>query len=70
TISTDLECHACLDLNCSNRPVRTRTPGGVAGERPVRTAPYADQWFGHDPNHGTKPYLTTAIFSFLPPLYV
>ncbi|MDB5855051.1 MAG: hypothetical protein JWR22_3092, partial [Herminiimonas sp.] len=42
TISTDLECHACLDLNCSNRPVRTRTPGGVAGERPVRTAPYAD----------------------------
>ena len=33
---------ACLDLNYSNRPVRTRMPGGVAGERPIWAAPYAD----------------------------
>ena len=30
------------DLNFSNRPVRTRMPGGVAGERPHKVAPYAD----------------------------
>ena len=30
------------DLNFSNRPVRTRTPGGVAGAQPVMAAPYAD----------------------------
>jgi RNA-directed DNA polymerase len=32
----DLIGSACLgshDLNCSNRPVRTRMPGGVGGER-------------------------------------
>jgi hypothetical protein len=26
----------------SNRPARTRMPGGVAGERPVKAVPYAD----------------------------
>jgi len=30
------------DLNLSNRPVRTRMPGGVAGALSGRTAPYAD----------------------------
>jgi RNA-directed DNA polymerase len=30
------------NLNPSNRPVRIRTPGGVAGERPHKVAPYAD----------------------------
>jgi hypothetical protein len=30
------------NLNLSNRPVRTRMPGGVAGERPMKAAPYAD----------------------------
>ena len=36
------ECHACPDLKLSNRPVRTRTPGGVAGVPPTMEAPYAD----------------------------
>ena len=30
---------AAHDLNSSNRPVRTRMPGGVAGERPKRSSP-------------------------------
>ena len=30
------------DLNFSNRPVRTRMPGGVAGVQSAMTAPYAD----------------------------
>jgi hypothetical protein len=30
------------DLNFSNRPVRTRMPGGVAGAQSIMTAPYAD----------------------------
>jgi hypothetical protein len=30
------------NLNSSNRPVRTRMPGGVAGERSLKIAPYAD----------------------------
>ena len=30
------------DLNFSNRPVRTRMPGGVAGAQPLMAAPYAD----------------------------
>ena len=30
------------NLNLSNRPVRTRMPGGVAGERPMKAVPYAD----------------------------
>ena len=30
----------CTDLNCSNRPVRTRMPGGVGGARSgILTAP-------------------------------
>ena len=29
-------------LNHSNRPVRTRMPGGVAGVQPIKAAPYAD----------------------------
>ena len=37
------ECHACPDLKLSNRPVRTRTPGGVAGVPPTMEAPYADR---------------------------
>jgi hypothetical protein len=31
-----------MNLNFSNRPVRTRMPGGVAGEQ-LTAAPYADQ---------------------------
>ena len=31
------------DLKLSNRPVRTRMPGGVAGAPPKMEAPYADQ---------------------------
>jgi hypothetical protein len=30
------------NLNFSNRPVRTRMPGGVAGAQPEMAAPYAD----------------------------
>ena len=30
------------DLKLSNRPVRTRMPGGVAGVPPMMEAPYAD----------------------------
>ena len=30
------------DLNFSNRPVRTRMPGGVAGAQLILAAPYAD----------------------------
>ena len=30
------------NLNFSNRPVRTRTPGGVGGDRPERGGPYPD----------------------------
>ena len=30
------------DLKLSNRPVRTRMPGGVAGAPPLMEAPYAD----------------------------
>ena len=33
---------ACPDLKLSNRPVRTRMPGGVAGVQPIMAAPYAD----------------------------
>jgi hypothetical protein len=29
-------------LNCINRPVRTRMPGGVGGVRSIRTGPYPD----------------------------
>ena len=32
----------CRDLKLSNRPVRTRMPGGVAGVPPIMEAPYAD----------------------------
>ena len=38
----DLECPDSHDLNFSNRPVRTRMPGGVAGAQSMMTAPYAD----------------------------
>jgi hypothetical protein len=30
------------DLNCSNRPVRTRMPGGVGGVGSAMTGPYPD----------------------------
>jgi hypothetical protein len=30
------------DLNRFNRPVRTRMPGGVGGDRPVTGRPYPD----------------------------
>ncbi|WP_212744173.1 hypothetical protein, partial [Ramlibacter sp. 2FC] len=44
------ECQGCHDLKLSNRPVRTRMPGGVAGVPPIMEAPYADfQW--HFPCH-------------------
>jgi hypothetical protein len=39
TVSAYLVSH---DLNFSNRPVRTRMPGGVAGAQSGLTAPYAD----------------------------
>ena len=35
-------CQACPDLKLTNRPVRTRMPGGVAGVPPME-APYADR---------------------------
>jgi hypothetical protein len=35
-------CQGCHDLKLSNRPVRTRMPGGVAGAPPIMEAPYAD----------------------------
>jgi hypothetical protein len=38
----DWEYRACPDLKLSNRPVRTRMPGGVAGVPPIMEAPYAD----------------------------
>ena len=38
----DWEYHDCPDLKLSNRPVRTRMPGGVAGALPTMEAPYAD----------------------------
>lgn len=31
-----------MNLKLSNRPVRTRMPGGVAGAQPMKAAPYAD----------------------------
>jgi Putative MetA-pathway of phenol degradation len=36
------ECPGCPDLKLSNRPVRTRMPGGVAGVPLLLGAPYAD----------------------------
>ena len=39
---TGWECDDCRDLKLSNRPVRTRMPGGVAGVPPMMEAPYAD----------------------------
>jgi len=36
------DCHVCPDLKLSNRPVRTRMPGGVAGVAAMIAAPYAD----------------------------
>ena len=41
------------DLKLSNRPVRTRMPGGVAGVPPKMEAPYADlilRWRGTTPS--------------------
>jgi len=38
-------------LNCINRLVRTRMPGGVAGAR-LTAAPYADQGCGYDNPRG------------------
>ena len=35
-------CPDSHDLKLSNRPVRTRMPGGVAGVQPITAAPYAD----------------------------
>jgi len=37
-----LEFPAYADLNFSNRPVRTRMPGGVGGVRSSLTGPYPD----------------------------
>jgi len=37
-----LEYPGSHDLNSSNRPVRIRMPGGVAGAQPIMAAPYAD----------------------------
>ena len=35
-------CPDSHDLNFSNRPVRTRMPGGVAGAQSIMAAPYAN----------------------------
>ncbi|BAE73368.1 hypothetical protein SG0093 [Sodalis glossinidius str. 'morsitans'] len=37
-----LACLASRNLNCSNRPMRTRMPGGVGGDWPVTGRPYPD----------------------------
>jgi hypothetical protein len=39
----DWEYHVSHNLNLSNRPVRTRMPGGVAGAQSIMIAPYADR---------------------------
>ena len=41
--ATDWEFLVCHNLKLSNRPVRTRMPGGVAGAPPTMEAPYADR---------------------------
>ena len=38
----NLDCPDSPDLKLSNRPVRIRMPGGVAGVFPMMEAPYAD----------------------------
>ena len=40
--STPLDCLDSHDLELANRPVRIRTPGGVAGAPPIMDASYAD----------------------------
>jgi hypothetical protein len=35
-------CQGCHDLKLSNRPVRTRMPGGVGGVRSAMIGPYPD----------------------------
>lgn len=40
--STDWACPDSPDLKLSNRLVRTRMPGGVAGAQSIMTAPYPD----------------------------
>jgi hypothetical protein len=44
------------DLNFSNRPVRTRTPGGVGGVRSIMTGPYPDRL----PGDARRPMSLTA----------
>ena len=34
-----------MNRNFSNRLVRTRMLGGVAGAQPIMAAPYADVWY-------------------------
>jgi hypothetical protein len=40
--STDKACPDSCNLKLPNRPVRTRMPGGVAGEQAEKPASYAD----------------------------
>ena len=40
--STEWDCLDSHDLNFSNRPVRTRMPGGVGGVRSAMIGPYPD----------------------------
>ena len=54
---TSWECPGCPDLKLSNRPVRTRMPGGVAGVPPIMEAPYADPARGWRSHHST--YVST-----------
>ena len=42
---TSWVCPDSHDLNLSNRTVRTRMPGGVAGAQSIMIAPYADWVF-------------------------
>ena len=53
---TGWECDDCRDLKLSNRPVRTRMPGGVAGVPPMMEAPYADSAFCSVPTYGLFGY--------------
>ncbi|MGO8909142.1 MAG: hypothetical protein ACLQDM_07445, partial [Bradyrhizobium sp.] len=60
------------DLNFSNRPVRTRMPGGVAGERPERSPPmpivlralsFERKSSGRDRSFFCEAFLEAAVFA-------
>src|SRR5690625_4678194 len=53
-------CPVSLDLYFSNRPVRIRMPGGVAGAQFIRTAPYADLAYVHAPRRAS--FMSTTVY--------